>query len=390
MGERRGYEAESDAGLAERAKQGDNEAFSRLAARHQAGIYALCRRWTGSHCDAEDLAQETLLKAHRHLGQLEQPERFAAWLKQIAANLCRNWLAREKRDIVSLDALEQEPALTSPIFDPSSEQASVQEAMSAVPPELRLALQLFYLHGFTQKELAALWQLPESTIKGRLDAGRRVMRKELEKMGVLPEQHTTTREIVIPDPEIVVACADRRESKTFCDALRTAGFSCTVIARGDLILSRLSRRMPGLFIFHVPFRGLDEFEVLRAIRQNARLRHIEVMFLVPKETATEAHMFKGWHCGVNVYLTKPYVMEEVIRFARRLADQIKGGEYAGLAVEYAWHQETPQTLYCLAKARELGGREAVEAIREDPAFNYLRHTEAFQRAVPPPVKPTEE
>jgi predicted RNA polymerase sigma factor len=72
--------------LGVRARRGDAEAFACLAAQHQPALAAFCRRLLGESGLAEDLAQETLLRAYQSLPRLEEPSRFGAWLFGIAAS----------------------------------------------------------------------------------------------------------------------------------------------------------------------------------------------------------------------------------------------------------------------------------------------------------------
>ncbi len=182
MNEKSGAREAARIGLVERARAGNAAAFDALAEAYHSKVFALCLRWTHNAADAEDLAQETLLKAHCGLPRLADPSRFSAWLSRIAVNTCRNWMARERFDTLALETAEyREIASTE---SDALLQAAVRTALDALPEGLRRAATLFYIEGYTRDELAILWQLPPSTIKGRLDAARRQMRKELYKMGV--------------------------------------------------------------------------------------------------------------------------------------------------------------------------------------------------------------
>src|SRR5213594_1524854 len=89
---------ESAADLA-RARQGDSEAFRALVERHSRSIFRLAFRMTGNEQDAEDVVQETFLKAYRRLGQFEQRAHFGSWLYRIAANCAYDALrARARRE----------------------------------------------------------------------------------------------------------------------------------------------------------------------------------------------------------------------------------------------------------------------------------------------------
>ncbi|KPJ70472.1 MAG: hypothetical protein AMS14_10610, partial [Planctomycetes bacterium DG_20] len=84
--------AGGDAELVRRAQAGDREAFGRLAERHQQALFRFVVGLVTDHHAAEELTQETLLRAFRRVRHLQDPERVRAWLVAIARNLARRWL----------------------------------------------------------------------------------------------------------------------------------------------------------------------------------------------------------------------------------------------------------------------------------------------------------
>ena len=92
----------TDSELVQLTHAGDTASFGELVRRYQGLIYGLAYHRIGNFADAQDIAQEAFVKAFRRLDQLDQPERFAAWLKTIAANECRMWL-RARPDDIPLD-----------------------------------------------------------------------------------------------------------------------------------------------------------------------------------------------------------------------------------------------------------------------------------------------
>ncbi len=81
-------QADSPLALLERAKSGDKDAFGALAEEHRNALLRLCYKMTGSHETAEDLVQETLLKAYTHIAAFELRSSLATWLHRIATNAC--------------------------------------------------------------------------------------------------------------------------------------------------------------------------------------------------------------------------------------------------------------------------------------------------------------
>lgn len=88
---------DDEARLVERSLGGDPEAFEVLVRRHQRMIYSLAYRMTGSAADAEDLTQETFIRAHAQLAAFRGNAGFSSWLYRIAVNQCLDWLKRAER-----------------------------------------------------------------------------------------------------------------------------------------------------------------------------------------------------------------------------------------------------------------------------------------------------
>jgi RNA polymerase sigma-70 factor, ECF subfamily len=365
---------QSDTRFIGRVLAGETEAFALLSERYRPRVFALCLQWTHNPADADDLAQETLLRAYSCLDQVREPARFWPWLAQIAINACKNWRSRVRQDLLPLVAVEV--AFNE---EDRTEGIVLREAMATLSPELRQVIEWFYLDGFSQKEIAVLWRLPQSTIKGRLDTGRLRLRKEYRKMGLLPEEAI---EEAIPASRVALTDADTEETKPLLVALKAAGYTCTVVKQDEMILPRLRRFRPDILVLNSPFGELDEYDILQTLRIDQRLRGTAVMFLSPRND--DVSVFKAWNSGVECYLTKPCKVTEVVHFVGKLDEGRKAKDYVGLAIEYAWRRQTAETLRCLQKAvglDEEGSAVAQEAvaqtIRTESAFNYLRATPEF-------------
>lgn len=189
---------------------------------------------------------------------------------------------------------------------------------------------------------------------------------------------TDAAEVTLPKTRIVLTDAGAAVTKTLRAALRSKDFVLSVISSEELLLQRLRRQVPDILIMSMPFGELDENDALRTLRIDPRLRHIAVMFLVPKERMTDARLFQAWELGVDCFLTNPSNGHEVAQFTRRLDDVRRAADYRTLAVEYAWRRDSPHALFCLTHALMLGGKESLEAIRDDSAFNYLRSDQAYR------------
>ena len=95
-------ERENDVQLIHAILSGDDEAFSTLVQKHKKGVHALVWRKLGDFHYAEEITQDTFLRAYENLSTLKDPNQFAGWLYVIANRLCMNWMRKKKPAIQSL------------------------------------------------------------------------------------------------------------------------------------------------------------------------------------------------------------------------------------------------------------------------------------------------
>jgi RNA polymerase sigma-70 factor (ECF subfamily) len=187
--------ASTDEELVARSIGGDQESFNQLVVRWERPIYALAYRVIGREEDARDVCQETFLRAYRSINGFRGQAKFSSWLYRIALNLCRDWIRRERRsptvqapegvDVIEL-AAEQGPVES--IEDLVSRRdvgRHVAVAMQALSEDQKAAIILKEYQGLTFQEIADLLGCPLSTVKTRLYQGLTVLRRELEKQGVV-------------------------------------------------------------------------------------------------------------------------------------------------------------------------------------------------------------
>ena len=183
----------TDEDLVARSRGGDLDSFNQLILRWERPIYAFAYRVIGREEDARDVCQETFLRAFRSLKGFRGQAKFSSWLYQIAMNLCRDWIRRQRRartvqlaEGVDPAELAAEQGPVESIEDLVSRRelsAVVEEAMTLLPEEQRTAIVLKEYHGMTFQEIADLQGCPLSTVKTRLYQGLSVLRRHLEKHG---------------------------------------------------------------------------------------------------------------------------------------------------------------------------------------------------------------
>ena len=176
---------EKEGELAREAAQADRrrEFEGRLA---ECGplAYRVARGVLRNSADAEDVAQEALLRAYRRFDRLRDRNRFRAWLVRIAFRLAldrlRSGKRRELRDTLWSQPERQPRAATAEDLAASSEfQAHLEEALAELPEKLRLVLLLAAMEGHTIEEIAALVGIPVGTVKSRIFLARKQLAEKL-------------------------------------------------------------------------------------------------------------------------------------------------------------------------------------------------------------------
>lgn len=159
----------------------NTEAFATLVKQYQQMVHALAFRMTGSLEDAEDLAQETFIRAYRQLASFRGDSKFSTWLCQIAVNLSLNWRKRENRrgDIHSKWA-ESVTAEKARDEFPDELSRRIQTALDRLPAKQRAAIVLTVYENHSHAEAAKLLKCTEATISWRVFAARQKLKRWLK------------------------------------------------------------------------------------------------------------------------------------------------------------------------------------------------------------------
>ncbi len=170
----------TDRFLADRvAGTGDESAFRELYRRHTPRLYQFVLRvMGGDELEAEDIVQETWIRASRNLAGFRWESRFETWLTGIGLNLCRNRLRSSGR---WTDLPEHSLGMVRP--DPRESRIDLERAISRLPPGFRTVLVLHDIEGFKHAEIAERLGVTEGTSKSQLFSARRAMRRLLDPAG---------------------------------------------------------------------------------------------------------------------------------------------------------------------------------------------------------------
>ena len=198
------HNQEDDAQLINRILSGDDQAFNNLVHKYEKGIHALVWRKIGDFHYAEEITQDTFLKAYSKLSALKEPSQFAGWLYVIANRLCINWHQRTKSAMQSLEDIHVKEVARSSYEDYISEQREaeateyrydlVKKLLSNLPESERTVITLYYLGEMTTKEIGKLLGVSVHTITSRLQRARKRLQdnEELLIQEVLGGVHIST------------------------------------------------------------------------------------------------------------------------------------------------------------------------------------------------------
>ena len=172
--------APTDRDLILRARRGDAEAYGDLVARHQTSVFNVCYRILHNRADAEDLAQETFIRALDRLHTFDLEREFSPWIRRVAANLCLNHIESHKPS-APLDEERDEDKTQGP-----GEQVEVKErseqirsALASLPPHYRLVVELRHYQELSYDEIASELNIPLSDVKSHLFRARKLLAEKL-------------------------------------------------------------------------------------------------------------------------------------------------------------------------------------------------------------------
>ena len=171
----------SDGELVRQSAAGDTDAVEQLVRRWSARVLAVCRSRVHHTDAAEDLAQESLLRALRGLRTLADPERFGPWICGIARRTCLDWLKDARRSEVSYDALSDPPHPPAAGENDAEESERLMHEVARLPEAYRETLMLYYSADCTYEELAELLGVSAATVNVRLTKARKLLRERLAR-----------------------------------------------------------------------------------------------------------------------------------------------------------------------------------------------------------------
>jgi RNA polymerase sigma-70 factor (ECF subfamily) len=177
----------SEADLVQRCLEGDAAAWNTLVRVYWKRVFNIAYKFVAQFDEAEDLTQEIFVKLFRALPTFDRRASFDTWLTRVSRNLCIDRYRRRRRekerftdeidpDTIQMDELVARPDAT---LEQRDQVAMVRRALAMLPPMYREALVLRDVHELSYEAIAQRLQLPEGTVKSRINRGRRELARHL-------------------------------------------------------------------------------------------------------------------------------------------------------------------------------------------------------------------
>jgi RNA polymerase sigma-70 factor (ECF subfamily) len=184
----------------EKARNGDEDSFTRLVETYQTPVYNLCYRMLGEGTAAEDAAQETFWRAYQNLKRYDPSRPFITWLLSIAAHHCIDQQRKHRLPTFELDEFPEMDIVDSSIPNPEKEMNHYQEndalhqLINQLNPQDRATVILKYWYDCSEEEISQMLSLTVSAVKSRLHRSRRQLAEMVSTNPMLVVNERRTHE----------------------------------------------------------------------------------------------------------------------------------------------------------------------------------------------------
>ena len=164
---------------------GDRDAYSEIVARYNSSIIRYCRSIVLNTHAAEDVAQETFIKAYVNLNSFKRGRKFSSWLYRIAHNESISYIRKHRRETVSddetiFDRIPDERDGVEKLLDRETSVRELDKALKSLKVKYRQPLVLFYLRNKSYEEISEILRIPSSTVGTRVRRGKTQLREAIE------------------------------------------------------------------------------------------------------------------------------------------------------------------------------------------------------------------
>jgi RNA polymerase sigma-70 factor (ECF subfamily) len=176
--------------LIQRCLQGDQAAWESIVRQHWRKVFNVAYKFVGKHDEAEDLTQDIFLKVFKSLDTFDRRANFQTWLVSVSRNLCIDHYrsVRKERETIDRDV---DAADLSPVSREESPMAALErrdrvtllrQALAELPDTLRTAVLMRDIQELSYQEIADQLDLPEGTVKSRINRGRTELARQVRKL----------------------------------------------------------------------------------------------------------------------------------------------------------------------------------------------------------------
>ncbi len=181
-----------DIDIVKRALDGEQDAYNILLKKYRGAIYSLVYKMVKNREEAEDLVQETFIKAFSALGTFNAQYAFSTWLFKIASNNCIDFLRKKRLQTMSIDKPTEAKdgpitkELPDPIINPEAElidterKSIIEIAIDSLPSKYRIAILMRHKEEKSYEEIAEALDVPLGTVKARIFRAREKLKKHLK------------------------------------------------------------------------------------------------------------------------------------------------------------------------------------------------------------------
>ncbi len=170
----------TDRDLILRARHGDTESFGELIMRYQTSVFNVCYRILHERGEAEDLAQETFIRAYDRIHTFDIEREFGPWIRRVAANLCLNTIESQKVTSELDDERDADPAqLPEAVQEVHERSEQIRLALASLPAHYRAVVELRHFQELSYEEIAAELKIPLSDVKSHLFRARKILAEKL-------------------------------------------------------------------------------------------------------------------------------------------------------------------------------------------------------------------
>ena len=169
----------SDENLVEACCAGDRKAYAGLVKKYYRQVFLVCMGTLGNVADAEDIAQDAMVKGFVDIHKLRDGSQFCLWVTRIAKNMCINLATRQRHSIKTIEEKAKQPGKTTKQND------RLHQAIEKLPKEVRLPLIMYYFDGQSVKNVAEKLNISAAGVYVRLRNATKQLHEMLIKQGDL-------------------------------------------------------------------------------------------------------------------------------------------------------------------------------------------------------------